>query len=169
MSIKSSLSGPWPFWITGAVLAFLGIFMLYLFDDALGMSDGMLMIAEFCKTSAQEKAVADPPPLDWQTGFLGGIFIGAIGCAFISGKWKIRFKPENTPGGMAVGAGKAILTGFCGGFLVMLGLQLSGDSFFGQWISAMQLSAGSWIFLGVFIATSIITSVLLARRSGGKS
>lgn len=169
MSIKSKLSGHWPFWITGSVLAFLAISMLYLFDEAPGMSDGMLMVAEFCKTSAKEHAVATPPPLDWQTGFLGGIFIGAMGCALISGKWKIHLKPESMPGGITFGVGKAVLTGFCGGFLVMLGLQLSGDSFFGQWISAMQLSSGSWLFLGVFIATSIITSVLLARRLGGKA
>lgn len=169
MSIKSGLSSSWSFWITGTVLAFMIIFMLYLFDDPPGMSDGMLMIAEFCRKTAEAKTISEPPPLDWQTGFLGGIFIGAMGCAFISGKWKLHFKPEGMSGSILTGAGKAALTGFGGGFLVMLGLQLSGDSFFGQWASAIQLSPGAWIFLGVFIATAVITSVLLARRSGGKA
>lgn len=166
-NLKSIVNSGWPWWFTGIVMAVFGVAMLWMFDDTPGMSDGMLQFAEFSRRAAEEKSVGRVPPLDWQTGFLGGIFIGALACAFITGKWKFALRPEGGSGGFLAGAGKAVLAGFGGGFLVMLGLQMSGDSFFGQWISAMQISSGAWVFMAVFIASAVIASVLIARRSGG--
>mgnify|MGYP000881310581 CR=1 FL=1 len=166
-NFKSIVSGSWAWWLSGLCLAVFGVAMLWMFDDTPGMSDGMLQMAEFSRRAAEDRSIEQAPPLDWQTGFLGGIFIGALACAFISGKWKFALRPEGGSGGMLAGAGKALLTGFGGGFLVMLGLQMSGDSFFGQWISALQVSSGAWVFMSVFLATAIISSILIARRFGG--
>ncbi len=166
-NLKSFVNGGWPWWLTGVLLAVFAMALLWMFNDTPGMSDGMLSIAEFSRRAAEEKSISEAPPLDWQTGFLGGIFIGAIACAFISGKWKLALKPEGGSGGFFAGAGMAVLTGFVGGFLVMLGLQMSGDSFFGQWVSAIQVSGGAWIFIIVFAVTAVIASILIARRFGG--
>lgn len=167
MGLKSFFSGGWSWWITGILLAISGVALLYLFDDYPGMSDGMLITAEFARRAAEEKSLSEAPPLNWQTGFLGGIFIGALACAFISGKWKPALMSEGASGDWLTGSGKAIISGLAGGFLVMLGLQMSGDSFFGQWLSVIQVSAAAWIFMTAFIATSVITAILLARRTGG--
>ncbi len=167
MGLKTFLSGGWPWWVTGVLMAISGVALLYLFDDYPGMSDGMLMTVEFARRAAEEKSLNEPPPLDWQTGFLGGIFVGALACAFISGKWKLALMPEGTEGGWMFGSGKAIISGLAGGFLVMLGLQMAGDSFFGQWMSVIQVSAAAWVFMIAFIVASVITAILMARRAGG--
>ncbi len=166
-NLKSIVSQGWPWWFSGIILAVFGVAMLWMFDDTPGMSDGMLLLAEFSRRAAEEKSLDGAPPLDWQTGFLGGVFIGAVACAFIVGKWKLALRPEGGSGGFLAGAGKAVLTGFGGGFLVMLGLQMSGDSFFGPWVSAIQVSGGAWVFLSTFIVTAVISAILIARRFGG--
>ncbi|MFA7229796.1 MAG: YeeE/YedE thiosulfate transporter family protein [Victivallaceae bacterium] len=161
------LTQKWPFYISGTVLAFMIVLCLYLFDDTIGMSDGMLVVSEYCNTAVQEKMVESPPPLDWQTGFLGGIFIGALAASLMSGTWKFKLFQEGEKGIMR----KFLTTAACGlggGFLVMLGLQLTGDSFFGQWAAAIQLSAGAWVFLiACFVVASGVAILLERRREGG--
>jgi hypothetical protein len=163
------LTGKWSFYVNGTILALLIILCLYLFDDTIGMSDGMVVISEYCQEAIQDQVVENPPPLDWQTGFLGGIFIGALAAAIISGNWKVRFFQDGESGIVS----KSLKTVFCGiggGFLVMLGLQLAGDSFLGQWSAAIQLSAGAWVFLIVCLVVASGTALLLERRreSGGE-
>ena len=51
-----------------------------------------------------------------------------------------------------------------GGFLVMLGIQLAGDSVFGQISAAMQLSGGAWVFLIAMTVTGCALAILLERR-----
>jgi hypothetical protein len=157
------LSGKWSFYVNGTLIAVFVILCLYLFNDNIGMGDGMLVISEFCNQSIRDKAIDTPPELDWQTGFLGGILIGALGASIISGNWKIRIFPEKE-GGIITTAWKSVVFGIGGGFLVMLGLQLSGDSFWGQWASAIQLSAGAWIFLISTFVVATLTSIMLERR-----
>ncbi|MCP3967318.1 MAG: YeeE/YedE family protein [Lentisphaerae bacterium] len=160
------LTGKWSFYINGTLLALLIVFCLYLFDDTIGMSDGMVVISEYCKTAVEEQMVENPPPLDWQTGFLLGIFIGGLGAAIISGNWKIRFFQEGETGIIAKTV-KTIACGVGGGFLVMLGLQLAGDSFLGQWAAAIQLSGGAWVFIISCFVVASGTAIMLERRREG--
>ena len=120
------VTGKWSFYINGALIALLIVFCLYLFDDSLGMGDGMVVVSEYCNTAVKDKAINPPPALDWQTGFLCGIFIGALAASIISGKWKIRFMQDSEGDGIAATFVKTIVFGLAGGFLVMLGLQLAG-------------------------------------------
>jgi hypothetical protein len=162
------LSGKWPFYVNGVLIALTVILGLYLFDDSLGMSDGMTVISEFCKESVKEKKLAETPPLDWQTGFLIGIFIGALAAAISSGQWKFRIT-QGSDGGFFRSFFDTVIYSLGGGFLVMLGLQVGGDTFFGQWAAAMQMSAGSWIFLIAFFATAVLIAIVLERRKEGSS
>ncbi|MFA6715026.1 MAG: YeeE/YedE thiosulfate transporter family protein [Victivallales bacterium] len=163
------LTGKWSFYINGAFLSGMIALCLYLFQDTVGMNDGMIMISEYAgKTVEQttEHKEIDLPPLDWQTGFLGGIFIGALAAALMSGNWKIRFFQEKESGIISRSL-KTVLFGFSGGFLVMLGLQLAGDSFLGQWSGALQLSGGPWIFLVSCFAVACGVAILLEQRNAG--
>lgn len=161
-----ALSGKWPFYVNGVLIALTVILGLYFFNDGLGMSDGMTVISEYCRESVQEKKLAEAPPMDWQTGFLFGIFIGALAAAITSGQWKLRVIQESE-GGFFHSFFKTVGFGIGGGFLVMLGLQLAGDTFFGQWAAAIQMSAGAWIFLIAFFAVSVLVAILLERRKEG--
>lgn len=150
-----SLTSKWSAYMSGTALAFLFMLALYLFDTTIGMSDSYIMISEYCKKSIP--GVSEFPPFDWHTGFLAGIFIGALVAAFIGGEWRFRLLPEDIKEKGALGSfGLSIVLGLVGGFLVMLGLQISGDSFEGQWCAAMQLSTGAWIFIFAFIVWGVI-------------
>ncbi len=162
----SIFTGKWSFYVNGTLLAVMIVFCLYLFDDTVGMSDGMVVISRYCERAAQEMMVEKPPPLDWQTGFLGGIVLGALAAAIMSGNWKIRFFQEGASG-IVIKSLDTILSGVIGGFLVMLGLQLAGDSFLGQWAAAMQLSGGAWVFLISCFVVAAGTAILLERRREG--
>ena len=161
------VTGKWSFYINGALIALLIVFCLYLFDDTLGMGDGMVVVSEYCNTAVKDKAINPPPALDWQTGFLCGIFIGALAASIISGKWKIRFMQDSEGDGIAATFVKTIVFGLAGGFLVMLGLQLAGDTFFGQWAAAIQMSSGAWIFLISTFGIATMTAILMERRKEG--
>lgn len=156
------LSGKWSFYINGTLIAIFIVFSLYLFDDSLGMSDGMLAVSEFCTKSVQSGTLEAPPTLNWQLGLLGGVLIGALASAIISGTWKIQLVPSGT-GGIVSGIWKPIVQGIGGGFLVMLGLQIAGDSFWGQWAAAIQLSSGAWIFIITMFIVASTTSILIDR------
>lgn len=162
------LTGKWSFYINGALLSGMIVLCLYLFKDTVGMNDGMIMISEYVEKTAQEEEMT-LPPLDWQTGFLGGIFIGALAASLMSGNWKIRFFQDEKSSIVSKSL-KTVLYGLGGGFLVMLGLQLAGDSFLGQWSGALQLSGGAWIFLVSCFAVASGLAILLEQRgeSGGE-
>ena len=163
-------TGKWSFYINGALLAGMIALCLYLFKDTVGMNDGMVKISEYVEQTAEqvsESEEIDLPPLEWQTGFLGGIFIGALAASLMSSNWKLRFFQDNDSGIIAKSM-KTVLYGLGGGFLVMLGLQLAGDSFLGQLSGAMQLSGGSWIFLVTCFAVASGIAILLEQRQGGE-
>ena len=165
-----SLTSKWSAYKSGAAIAFLFMLALYLFDTTIGMSDSYIMISDYCKKSIPN--VREFPPFDWHTGFLAGIFLGALIAAFIGGEWRFRLLPEDIKEKGAFGSfGLSILQGVVGGFLVMLGLQISGDSFEGQWCAAMQLSTGAWIFIFSFIIWGVIFMGVygMVSSGGGKS
>ena len=160
------LSGKWPPSVNGAMLAFFVMLMLYLFNDTVGMSDGMLVFSNYCREIFAERSLESPPELGWQLGFLGGIFVGALASALISGGWKLTFNQKGSSSFMNA-TWQTIICGLGGGFLVMIGLQLCGESFFGQFASAMQLSTGAWIFLFVTFIVGMFISILWERGSDG--
>jgi len=163
-------TGKWPFYVSGLLMALLINLGLYLFNAPIGMSDGYLTLSQYCNKMIERHHLTQPPALDWQTGFLVGIFGGALLTALLSKQWKFEFFPEDLKRGNGLAsAGTCLLHGLGGGFLVMLGLQLAGDSFFGQWAAATQLSAGAWIFMLSFLITGSMVAIVLGKRGeGGK-
>ncbi len=159
------LSGKWSFYVSAVLMAFVINLSLYLFDSPVGMSNGYLSMSQYCGEVIRDKEINSAPVIDWQTGFLIGIFVGALITALICGDWKFSLFPGDAGGDAVKAFGMSIIKGIGGGFLVMLGLQLAGDSLFGQWAGAMQMSAGAWIFLISFFVTGSIATILLSRRS----
>ncbi len=156
----------WSFWISGLVIALIFNLALYLFDSPIGMSNGYLPLSQYCVKVIDNGKIYAPPAIDWQTGFLLGIMLGAFITALLSGDWKFELYPPEMGKEFFPALGKSILKGVFGGFMVMLGLQIAGDSFFGQWAAAMQLSAGAWLFLITFFVTGTILSIILSKRAG---
>jgi hypothetical protein len=162
--IAKFFTGKWSSYFSGTVIACFFILTLYILDSPTGMSNAYIMISDYCKESIHARAVQEPPFLDWQTGFLGGIFIGALIAAIFGGDWKLRMIPESSGKGMIASAGITVATGLAGGFLVMLGLQIAGDSFLGQWAGAIQLSTSSWVFFISLLIWGIIFTAIIAAK-----
>ena len=162
--ITKLFTGKWSSYLSGSIIAFLFVLMMYILYSPAGMSNAYLMLSEYCQEAYHNRTIQEPPFLDWQTGFLGGILIGALIASLIGGEWKLRMMPDSKGKGFFVSAGSTVLFGVSGGFLVMLGLQLAGDSFLGQWASAIQLSTGSWIFFLSILFWGIIFTLILATK-----
>lgn len=161
-------TGKWSSYISGTVIAFFFVLALYILNSPTGLSDAYIMISEYCEESFHARKVIEPPFLDWQTGFLIGIFIGAVIAALVGGEWKLRMIPESDRSVIA-SAGTTVFAGLTGGFFVMLGLQLAGDSFLGQWAGAMQLSTGSWVFFASLLVWGIIVTAILSAKFRNKA
>ena len=162
--ITKIFTGKWSPYLAGTTIAFLFILMLYLLDSPVGMSNAYLMLSEYCQESYHNNTINEPPFLDWQTGFLGGILIGALIASLLGGEWKLRMMPETGGKNLLASAGATVFLGMAGGFLVMLGLQLAGDSFIGQWAGAIQLATGSWIFFLSILFWGVIFTLILAAK-----
>lgn len=168
--ITSFFTGKWSPYLSGTLLAVLFVLSLYVLDSPTGLSDAYLMISEYGRVAIADRTfgreLLDRFPFDWQTGFLIGICAGAMVAAILGGQWKFRIFPESSSQqGTLSSSGLSPLVGLAGGFLVMLGLQLAGDSFLGQWSAAIQLSAGAWIFFVSLAVWGVVFTALLALKS----
>ena len=168
MAKKGAESGAkcWPFWVSGSALAFLTVLSLYLFNDSVGLGDAMTMASEHCVEGVTDQDW-DALPLDWQLGILLGIILGTIGTAALSGWYKPRF--SDGEGSVARRMVMTPLLGILGGFMMMTGIQLSGESVFGHFAAGLQLSGGAWIFLIAMAVSAVLLAALCAQRGGGKT
>ena len=126
----------------------------------------MTMASEHCVEGVTEQDW-DALPLDWQLGLLLGIILGAVGTAALSGWYKPSF--SDGEGSVSRRVVMKPLLGILGGFMMMTGIQLSGDSVFGQFAAGMQLSGGAWVFLIAMAVSAVLLACLLAQRGGGKT
>ena len=162
--LNKIFTSKWSPHLSGIIVAFLFVLSLYILDSPPGMSDAYIILSEYCQETYHNRAIKEPPFLDWQTGFLGGLFIGALIASITVGEWKLRLLPESGKSGFFASAGASVLCGLAGGFLVMLGLQLAGDSFIGQWAAAIQLSTGAWIFFLSILFWGVMFTLILAAK-----
>lgn len=156
----------WPFYIGGGVLAFAFLLGLYTLNDVLGMGDSLTQIRDYCVDTLEHEEFVDSISFDYTLGLILGIMLGAFTAAVFSSNFRLQFFASYS-GGITIKAFKTVVFGFSGGFLVMLGVQIAGESIYGQIISAMQLSIGAWIFLGTLMLSGGIVAILLEH--GGKS
>lgn len=162
------ITGQWVYFIVAPMLAFLMLLTLYLLDAAVGMGDAYLVLSQYCGDVIKNRQL-DKFPIDWQTGFIGGMVIGGAIAAIISGEWKFKLFPEDGGGDFISASLITPIEGIGGGFLVMFGLQIGGDTLLGHWSSAMQLSTGAWLFLFITLTSSFTYRFISNRISkGGK-
>ena len=165
------LTAKWPFYVSGPLLALLLAGSLCLFGDPVGLTAAMTAMTEYCDSAVAGQSLPDAPAMDWQLAMLFGLFFGALIAAASGGNFKLEFFDEES-GSFTVKTLRTVLGGVAGGFLVMLGVQLAGDTVWGQWGSAIQLSSGAWIFLVGMVLTGSTLAILLERRGesgGGKT
>lgn len=161
-----SLCAKLPFFAVAPILALLLVASLCLFDGNTGLSDAMTAFSEYCDEAVINREIPDTPTLEWQHVLLIGILIGAVLAAVLTKAFKLEF----TFGGANHFSDflKTAGSGIAGGFLMMLGIQLAGDTVWGQWAAAIQLSSGAWLFLAAMTITGVVLAILFEQRGGGK-
>lgn len=101
----------------------------------------------------------------WQVALVGGIAIGALLSAKLSGARRDAVSPI---WGRALGSassGRRYAVAFVGGFLMLFGARLADGCTSGHGISGMaQLSVGSTIAVAAMFAGGIATAIILLRR-----
>lgn len=143
--MMSFLTGKWNFFLVGAVFAFLLVLSIYCLNDNVGMNEGYMVISDYV---VEEDNHGEMPDFNWQTAFLVGVVIGGIAGAVACKDWKLIMFPEDRDNKKFIASCiVSVVQGIGGGFLVMLGLQLVGDSFLGHWSGMVQQSTGSTFFL----------------------
>lgn len=160
------LNAKWPFFLTGPLLALLIVLSLALFNDNIGLSESLTAVSEYCDDAVANRELPDAPEMDWRNLLLLGILIGAVIAAAAGKTFHLEFGDDD---GSAVGKMlKPILRGIGGGFLVMLGIQLAGDSVWGATAAAIQLAPGGWIFLIAMALAGGVPAILISQRGAGK-
>ena len=155
----------WPFYIGGGVIIFAVLLGLYTIDDTLGMGQSFIIAGEYCAETAMEEEFGSIT-LNYSLGLIIGIIAGVAFAAIFSGNFKLQLL-ANYDSGITIRTFKTIFYGIVGGFLVMSGIQIAGESIYGQFISAMQMSVGAWIYLGALLLSGGILAILL--DNGGQS
>ncbi len=159
----------WPFWVSGTVLALLAVLSLALFDDNIGLLENLTAAGESCTDAAEKHTLPDTPDASWQNLLLLGVFLGALAAAFSEKAFRFELKDEG-------GFFRTALCGLGGGFLMMSGIRLAGESVCGAFAAALQLAPGGWIFLVSMLLTGSLllfifsknTSVRKTKSAGGK-
>jgi len=116
---------------------------------------------------SQEKYAPVP---DWQWMLVVGIFAGALFSGLISRDIKPEIVPEVWRSGIGRSAALRLLWAFIGGVALMFGARMAGGCASGHGISGgLQLSVGSWTFLGVSFLTGTVTACLVYRTRRSKT
>ncbi|MCQ2377855.1 MAG: YeeE/YedE family protein [Victivallaceae bacterium] len=151
-------SGKCPFFIGGTLLAAALVFGAGIFGARAGVFDAFVGAGNCVKNFLADSWWCEKPDFDGQFALLLGIFVGALLVALVSGNF--RFKGD---GGIFF----ALIGGLAGGFLVMTGILVSGDTLWGHLTGCALLSAGSWVFLAAALGAAVFLSVLFAGASSG--
>lgn len=152
----------WPFYFSGTVLAFIALLCLYVLNDNIGMGESVTAVNEFCSNSVQSGSV-QKIRLNYATVFAVSIMLGAFTASLFSNNFRLQISPD-CGGSFTSRQFKGIVGGFFGGFITMLGVQLSGESVYGHLVGAIQLSGSSWLFLIAMLFSGTMLALLFERK-----
>lgn len=152
----------WPFYFSGTVLAFIILTCLYVLNDTVGMGDSMKAINEFCSDAVHDGTIKKIYT-DHSVIFVLSMMLGAFTASLFSSNFRLQISPD-CGGSFTSRQFKGVVGGFIGGFITMLGVQLSGESIFGHLAGAIQLSGTSWLFLAAMLFSGTMLALLFERR-----
>ncbi len=152
----------WPFYFSGTVMAFCVLLCLYVLNDNIGMGESATIVREFCADSVAKDSLPKIR-LNYTTVFAVSIMLGAFTASLFSNNFRLQIAPD-CGGSFTSRQFKGVVGGFIGGFLTMLGVQISGESVYGHLVGAIQLSGTSWLFLGAMLFSGMTLALLFERK-----
>jgi len=140
--------------ISGVLMAFLFVITAYILDDSAGSIGAYSGITDKLFDLFGENSLN----LNWEEFFLIGILAGSFVSALVSKQFKLQLFPEDhLSRGPAYYLSTGLITNFLGGFIVMMGLIIAGDSFLKMWNDAL----GLFMIVGLFLIIMFIESVVI--------
>ena len=169
MRVISVAKPPLPWWAAGLLLGLVQILAMAL-AEPLGVSTQFVIADAKVMKHLAPDYVQDHPLIGkekYQSFGYGwwfdvGLVIGAFGAAVILGRWKLRTTTVwwRRNHGRSVAA--RLLTGFCGGFFILLGARFAHGCTSGQFASGWaQLSLSAVPFTVTMFAFGILAAHLL--------
>lgn len=140
--------------VAGVLMALLFVMASYILDDCAGALSSYSNITD--------KVIGlyhgNTPVISWEEFFLIGVLLGSFVAALVTKQFKLQLFPEDhLSKGPAYYLTTGLVINFLGGFLVMCGLILAGDSFLKMWNDAL----GLFIIVGLFMIIMFIESVVI--------
>ena len=105
------------------------------------------------------------PSIDWQTMTLLGTFFGALALALYKKEFRKSTIPKLWEKRFGASTTKRFIAAFIGGFLIIFGARWAHGCPSGHGLSGMaQLSASSFISLGIFFIVAVIVANIIYKR-----
>jgi hypothetical protein len=130
MSIRDSKS--WSPYVAGALTGIVLILSVWVSDKYVGVSTTFVRTAGMIeqqfspeKVSSMEYFTKEKPIVDWQTLFVGGIFIGALFAALMYNDFKKQAIPPMWENRFGPSIPKRAIFAFLGGTIAMFGARLA--------------------------------------------
>lgn len=155
-----------PFGSGGILLAGFGVAAIGILSEPIGLLNEINALGVYGEQTLRWRCLAPRPEADWELAALVGIIFGAGLYSCLSGNFQRELFYSDT--GSTSLAGKfwaSAWRGILGGLLVMAGIRISGDSVWGHFNGAIQMSTGSWLFLGALAVGGVFTALLGAPAS----
>jgi uncharacterized protein len=160
-----------PFWSPGIAGVALGMVLLLTFvltGHGLGASGAATNLVAglglaLAPAATQANGYLGPlvtngsPLASWMSWEIVGVFIGALGSAFMAGRFRVQID-----GARSVGTRQRLIKALLGGCVAGFGARVAGGCTSGLGLSgSATLGIAAFVFLGLFFATGLLVSRLV--------
>jgi len=148
------ISGPWPFWISGAGIGLFVVLFAWAQGNTFGVSSGF---SELCQLKGES-------PSRWKLVFILGIPLGALAASLLRGGPSPSFKLGLIERALGSGALVKAAALFAGGLCIGFGARQAGGCTSGHAIQGVARGAKASIIVtaGFMLAGVLVTQLLNA-------
>jgi len=155
---------PWHWALSGALIAAITLFLLFIGNKRLGVSSGLEDICSLALNGAYFHRRAVTAGRGWRLPFLSGLLCGGVLSAVLGGGWSVSWTLGRLDAALGLGHVATLVWMFAGGVLVGVGTRLANGCTSGHGI--FGLSNFEWPSLVAtvsFMAGGIVTTQVLYR------
>lgn len=149
---------------TGLFIAAITLLLLYLGNRRLGISTGFEDVCAMVLRVPYYTRDGVRSGRDWRLPFLGGLFLGGMTSAVLSGGWRVTWNAGMLDSALALGPAAKVAWMFVAGLFIGFGTRLAGGCTSGHGIFGMaNLERPSIVATLSFMMGGIVTTQVLYR------
>lgn len=164
MRLISTGLEPIPWWLAGALLAFVLLAMLALANRRLGISTGFENVCALVLRSPYFRRDEVASSRSWRLPFLGGLVLGGLASVLAAGGWSPHWRSGLLDQAFALGPLAKSAWMFAGGLLIGFGTRLAGGCTSGHGLFGLaNLERASLVATLSFFAAGTATTWIVYR------